>query len=144
MKKCLSILCLMFFITGCGDDNPTNFGQPIANKTFSLPGGSFVEFPFSVDTDVQQNVFLQGEFTVEGGSVQMAVMNESDFITLQESGTTPRVLYSPGNTPRDSFRLPIDESAVYYVVFSNLGSDAVTIKSEIFLISTTDQGELEE
>ena len=143
MKQCLSILCLMFIITGCGDDdNPANSGQPIANQTFALPAGSFVDFRFSVDTDVQQNVFLQGEFNVDGGSAQMAVMNESEFQTWQDGGT-PGVLYSPGNTPSASFRLPIDDSDIYYVVFSNTGSDAVTVKSEIFLISTTDQGENE-
>ena len=81
MKQLLSILCLMFFITGCGDDNPANSGQPIANQTFALPSGSFVEFRFVVDTDVQQNIFLQGEFSVDGGSAQMAVMNESEFRT---------------------------------------------------------------
>ena len=132
----------MFFITGCGDDNPANSGQPIANQTFALPSGSFAEFPFVVDTDVQQNIFLQGEFSVDGGSAQMAVMNESEFRTWQDGGT-PGVLYSLRNSPGASFRLPIDESDIYYVVFNNLGSASITVKSEIFLLSTTDQGESE-
>lgn len=141
MKQLLSILCSMFFIIGCGgDDNPANSGQPIANQTFSLPPNSTpVEFRFIVDTDVQQNVFLQGKFSVEGGSAQMAVMNETEYQTWTDGGI-PEVLYSPGNSSGESFILPIDETDVYYVVFNNTGSNAVTVKSEIFLTSTSTEG----
>lgn len=140
MRKFLSLLSLMYVIISCGDDNPADSGQPVANQTFNLPGGSFVEFRFTIDSDAQQNIFLQGKFTVEGGSVQMAVMSGAEFITWQDGGT-PGVIYSPGNTSSDTFRLPFDESDVYYVVFSNAGQTDVTVKSEIFLLGTQKQGE---
>jgi len=72
----------------------------------------------------------------------MAVLDENNF-RIWQTGSTPTVLYSPGLTPSASFRLPIETSDTYYLVFSNeTGTDARTVKSEIFLFSTVDQGEL--
>ena len=140
MKK-IVFLCLAFVIVGCGDDNPANSGQPVVDRSFDLPGGSYVQFRFTVDADIQQNVVLQGEFSVENGNVQMAVMIESEFRTWQENGT-PDVLYSPGDTSGATFRLSIDDSATYYVVFSNRGTNAVKIKADISLFSTNEQSEI--
>ena len=64
----------------------------------------------------------------------MAVMNESEFRTWQTGGF-PGVLYSPGNTSGETFRLPIDDSDTYYIVFSNRGTTAVTIEADISLFS---------
>ena len=134
MKKIALILCWAFVIAGCGDDNPANSGRPVVDQNIDLPAGSYVQFRFTVDTDTQQNVVLQGEFSVENGTVQMAVMNESEFRTWQ-AGETPGVLYSPGNTSGETFRLSIDDSDTYYIVFSNRGTTAVTIEADISLFS---------
>lgn len=134
MKTIILIFCLTFAIAGCGDDNPANSGQPVVDQNIDLPAGNYVQFRFTVDTDTQQNVILQGEFSVENGTVQMAVMNESEFRTWQ-AGEVPNVLYSPGNTSGETFRLPIDDSDTYYVVFSNRGTTAVTIEADISLFS---------
>ncbi len=93
-----------------------NSGQPVVDQNIDLPAGNYIQFRFTVDTDTQQNVVLQGEFSVENGTVQMAVMNESEFRTWQTGGM-PGVLYSPGNTSGETFRLPIDDSDTYYIVF---------------------------
>ncbi len=134
MKKIALVLCLTFAIAGCGDDNPANSGQPVVDQTIDLPAGSYIQFRFTVDTDTQQNVILQGEFSVENGTVQMAVMNESEFRAWQAGGE-PDVLYSPGNTAGETFRLPIEDSDTYYVVFSNRGANAVAIEADISLFS---------
>ena len=129
---------------GCGgDDNPADAGgRPIADETFTVPGNTFREFRFTVDTDVQQGVFLQGTVEVEDGSIDIAVMSENNFQRWQ-TGETPDVIYSPGLTPRASFRLPIEDSGTYYLIFSNTqASDSRVVKSEIFLFSTIDVGEL--
>ena len=144
MKRFFLLLCVPLLLIGCGgDDNPADSGgRAIADETFTLPGNSFREFRFTVNTDIQQGVFLQGTVEVEDGSIDIAVMNEENF-QLWQAGDTPRVLYSPGLTPRASFRLPIDESDTYYLIFSNTqGSDARIVKSEIFLFSSIDAGEL--
>lgn len=144
MKRLLLLLCIPFMFVGCGgDDNPADSGgRAIADETFTLPGNTFREFRFTVDTDIQQGVFLQGTVEVEDGSIDIAVMSESNF-QLWQAGETPRVLYSPGLTPRASFRLPIEDSGTYYLIFSNTqGSDSRIVKSEIFLFSTIDAGEL--
>lgn len=138
MNKIIPVLCLIFAIAACGDDNPADSGQPVVNQTFNLSSGSIEEFRFTVDTDLQQNVILQGEFSVENGSIQMAVMGEDQYQTWIE-GDTPTVLYSPGETSGETFRLPIDDSDTYYIVFRNAGANTVTIKAEIFLLSTTEQ-----
>ncbi len=141
MKKIAPVLYLIFAIAGCGEDNPADSGQPIVDQTFDLPSGSFIEFLFTIDTDIQRNVVLQGEFSVENGRVQMAVMNESEFQTWREGGT-PSVLFSPGETPGETFRFSIDDSDVYYIVFRNRGTNAVTVKAEISLFSITEQSDL--
>ena len=110
----------------------STYDQPVVNQTFDLPGGTLKDFSFTVDTDVQQNVILQGEFSVENGSIQMAVMSESEYRIWQEGGT-PRVLYSPGETSGETFRLPIEDSDTYYIVFRNAGTNAVKVKAKIFL-----------
>ena len=138
MNKIIPVLCLIFAIAACGDDNPADSGQPVVNQTFNLSSGSIEEFRFTVDTDLQQNAILQGEFSVENGSIQMAVMGEDEYQTWIEGGT-PTVLYSPGETSGETFRLPIDDSDTYYIVFRNAGANTVTIKAEIFLLSTTEQ-----
>jgi hypothetical protein len=144
MKRLLLLLCLPLLFVGCGSsNNPADAGgRPIANETFTVPGGTFRQFSFVLDADVQRNAFLQGTVEVENGSIDMAVMDENNFLIWQ-TGNTPAVLYSPGLTPSASFRLPIDASDTYYLVFSNeTSTDARTIKTEIFLFSTVDQGEL--
>ena len=144
MKRLCLLLCIPLLFLGCGgDDNPADAGgRAIADETFTLPGGTFREFRFSVDTDVQRNVFLQGTVETEDGSIDIAVMSESNFQQWQ-AGNTPQVLYSPGLTPRASFRLPIEDSDTYYLIFSNTqSSDPRVVKSEIFLFSTVDVGEL--
>ena len=76
------------------------------------------------------------------GSIDIAVMSENNFQRWQ-TGETPDVIYSPGLTPRASFRLPIEDSGTYYLIFSNTqASDSRVVKSEIFLFSTIDVGEL--
>ncbi len=110
----------------------SRYDRPIVDQTFDLPSGSIEDFSFTVDTNVQQNVILQGEFSVENGSIQMAVMTESEYQTWLEGGT-PTVLYSPGETSGESFRLPIDDSDTYYIVFRNTGANTVKIKAKIFL-----------
>ncbi len=132
MKRLLLILCIPFLFVGCGsDNNPADAGgRPIADLTFSLSSGAFREFHFTLDAEV------------ENGSIDIAVMDENNF-QIWQSGNTPAVLYSPGLTPRATFRLPIDTSDTYYLVFSNInGTDARVIKSEIYLFSTVDVGEL--
>ncbi len=110
----------------------SRYDRPIVDQTFDLPSGSIEDFSFTVDTDVQQNVILQGEFSVENGSIQMAVMTEAEYQTWIEGGT-PTVLYSPGETSGETFRLPIYDSDTYYIVFRNTGANTVTVKTEIFL-----------
>ena len=110
----------------------SSYDQSIVYQTFDLPGGSLEDFRFTVDTDVRQNVILQGEFSVENGTVQMAVMGESEYQTWQEGGT-PVVLYSPGETSGETFRLPIDDSDTYYIIFRNTGTTAVKVEAKIFL-----------
>lgn len=134
MKKIALILFLTFAIAGCGDDNPANSGRPVVDRTIDLPAKHRIQFPFTVDTDTQQNVVLQGEFSVENGTVQMAVLAESELRTWLEGGT-PDVLYSPGETSGETFRLPIEDSDTYYVVFSNSGTNDVTIEADISLFS---------
>ena len=144
MKRLLLLLCLPLIWVGCGsDNNPLDAGgRPVADETFTLPGGTFREFRFTIDVDVQPNAFLQGTVEVENGSVDIAVMNQDNFLIWQ-TGTTPAVLYSPGLTPRATFRLPIDASDTYYLIFSNTqNSSDLTVKSEIFLYSSIDEGEL--
>ena len=138
MNKIIPVLCLIFAIAACGDDNPADSGQPVVNQTFDLSSGSIEEFRFTVDADLQQNVILQGEFSVENGTIQMAVMTEDEYQTWIEGGT-PTVLYSPGETSGETFRLSIDESDTYYIVFRNAGANTVTVKAEIFLLSTAEQ-----
>ncbi len=134
MNKIIPVLCLMFAIAACGDDNPADSGQPVVDQSFDLPGGSLEDFSFTVDTDIQQAVILQGKFSVENGTVQMAVMGESEYQIWQEGGT-PVVLYSPGETSGETFRLPIDDSDTYYIIFRNTGTTAVRVTAEIFLLS---------
>jgi hypothetical protein len=143
MKRLLLLLCLPLLFFRCGSSNPADAGgRPIANETFTVPGGTFRQFSFVLDADVQRNAFLQGTVEVENGSIDMAVLDENNF-RIWQTGSTPTVLYSPGLTPSASFRLPIETSDTYYLVFSNeTGTDARTVKSEIFLFSTVDQGEL--
>lgn len=138
MNKIIPVLCLIFAIAACGDDNPADSGRPVVNQTFNLSSGSIEDFSFTVDTDIQQNVILQGEFNVENGSIQMAVMGGDEYQTWIEGGT-PTVLYSPGETSGEAFRLPIGDSDTYYIVFRNTGSNTVTVKAEIFLLSTVEQ-----
>ena len=138
MNKIIPVLSLIFAIAACGDDNPADSGQPVVNQTFNLSSGSIEDFRFTVDTDIQQNAILQGEFSVENGTIQMAVMGESEYQTWIEGGT-PTVLYSPGETSGETFRLPIDDSDTYYIVFRNAGANTVTVKAEIFLLSTVEQ-----
>ncbi len=137
MNKIIPVLCLIFAIAACGDDNPADSGQPVVNQTFNLSSGSIEEFRFTVDTDLQQNVILQGEFSVENGIIQMAVMGEDQYQTWIEGGT-PTVLYSPGETSGETFRLPIYDSDTYYIVFRNAGANTVTVEAEIFLLSTAE------
>jgi len=144
MKRLLLLLCIPFLFVGCGsDNNPADAGgRPIADLTFTLSSGAFREFHFTLDADVQRNAFLQGTIEVENGSIDVAVMDENNF-QIWQAGNTPAVLYSPGLTPRATFRLPIDASDTYYLVFSNIkGTDARIVKSEIYLFSTVDVGEL--
>ena len=138
MNKIIPVLCLIFAIAACGDDNPADSGQPIVNQTFNLSSGSIEDFSFTVDTDIQQNAILQGEFSVENGTIQMAVMTESEYQTWIEGGT-PTVLYSPGETSGEPFRLRINDSDTYYIVFRNAGTNTVTVKAEIFLLSTSEE-----
>ena len=138
MNKIIPVLCLIFAIAACGDDNPADSGQPVVNQTFDLPGRSIEDFSFTVDTDIQQNAILQGEFSVENGTIQMAVMNEYEYQIWIEGGT-PTVRYSPGETSGETFRLRINDSDTYYIVFRNAGANTVTVKAEIFLISTSEQ-----
>lgn len=144
MNRLLLLLCIPLLLIGCGNDNnPADAGgRPIADETFSVSGGAFREFHFTLDADVQRNAFLQGSIEVQNGSIDIAVMDENNF-QIWQSGNTPAVLYSPGLTPRATFRLPIDASDTYYLVFSNIqGTETRTVKSEIFLFSTIDAGEL--
>ena len=138
MSKIIPVLCLIFAIAACGDDNPADSGQPVVNQTFDLPGGSLEDFSFTIDTDVRQNVILQGEFSVENGSISVAVMTESEYQTWLEGGT-PAVLYGSGEVSGDTFRLSIYDSDTYYVVFRNTGTNTVTVKAEIFLLSTSEE-----
>jgi hypothetical protein len=144
MKRLFFLLCLPLIFLGCGgDSNPAdNGGRPIADGTYVLPAKSFVEFRFSVDADQLRNVFLQGTIEITGGSIDIAVMNETNFQTWQ-SGATPAVLYSSGLTPRTSFRIQIDTTDTYYLVYSNVqGTDPRTVKSEVFLFSSSEVGEI--
>lgn len=144
MKRLLLLLCVPLLFLGCGgDDNPADAGgRAIADETFTVPGGTFREFRFTIDTDVQRNAFLQGTAESGDGSFDFAVMTESNFQQWQ-AGNTPSVIYSPPASPRVSFRLPIEDSDTYYVVYSNIQNTAPRIiKSEIFLFSSVDVGEL--
>ena len=138
MNKITPVLCLIFAIIACGDDNPADSGQPVVNQTFDLSSGSIEDFRFTVDTDIQLNVILQGEFSVENGAIQMAVMSEFQYQNWLEGGT-PLVLYSRRETSGETFRFSIDESDTYYIVFRNAGANTVTVKAEIFLLSTAEQ-----
>ena len=138
MIKIIPVLCLIFAIAACGDDNPADSGQPVANQTFDLSSGSREDFSFTVDTDVQLNVILQGEFSVEGGTIQMAVMSESEYQNWLAGGT-PSVIYSRRETSGETFSFSIEESDTYYIVFRNIGPNTVTVKAEIFLLGTTEQ-----
>ncbi len=137
MNKIIPVLCLIFAIAACGDDNPADSGQPVVNETFNLPSGSSEDFSFTIDTDVQQNVILQGEFSVENGSIQMAIVTESEYQIWREGGT-PTVIYSTDIVSGDTFSFSIDDSDTYYIVFLNTGPNTVTVKAEIFLLSTAE------
>lgn len=138
MNRIIPVLCLIFAIAACGDDNPADSGQPVVNETFNLSSGAFEDFRFTVDTDVQQNVILQGEFSAENGSIQMAVVTESQY-QIWQTGGTPTPLYSTNIVSEDTFSLSIDDSDTYYIVFLNTGQNTVTVKAEIFLLSTAEQ-----
>lgn len=138
MNKIIPVLCLIFAIAACGDDNPADSGQPVVNQTFNLPSGTSEDFGFTVDTDIQQNVILQGEFSVENGSIQMAVVTESQY-QIWRAGGTPTVIYSTDIVSEDTFSFSIDDSDIYYIVFLNNGPDTVTVNAEIFLLSTAEQ-----
>ena len=138
MNKIIPVLCLIFAIAACGDDNPADSGQPVVNQTFNLPSGTSEDFGFTVDTDIQQNVILQGEFSVENGSVQMAVVTESQY-QIWRAGSTPTVIYSTDIVSEDTFSFSIDDSDTYYIVFLNNGPNTVTVNAEIFLLSTAEQ-----
>ena len=138
MNKIIPVLCLIFAIAACGDDNPADSGQPVVNQTFNLPSGTSEDFGFTVDTDIQQNVILQGEFSVENGSVQMAVVTESQY-QIWRAGDTPTVIYSTDIVSEDTFSFSIDDSDTYYIVFLNNGPNTVTVNAEIFLLSTAEQ-----
>ena len=138
MNKIIPVLCLIFAIAACGDDNPADSGQPIVNQTFDLPSGSNEDFGFTIDTDVQQNVILQGEFSVENGSIQMAIVSESEY-QIWRAGGSPTVVYSTDIVSEDTFSFSIDESNTYYIVFLNTGPNTVTVKAEIFLLSTSEE-----
>ena len=111
------------------------YGQPTVDQIFDLSSGSIEDFRFTVDTNVQQNVILQGEFSVENGTIQMAVLSDTEY-QIWLTGGTPRVLYSPGETSGETFRLPIYDSDTYYIIFRNTGPNTVTVKAAIFLLST--------
>ena len=139
MNKIIPVLCLIFAIAACGDNNPADSGQPIVNRTFDVPSRSLEDFSFTVDTDIQQNVILQGEFNVENGGIQMAILSESEYQTWLDGGT-PRPLYSTEpQTSEHTFRVDIYEGDTYYVIFRNTGPNTVTVKAEIFLLSTVEQ-----
>ena len=138
MNKIIPVLCLIFAIAACGDDNPADSGQPVVNQTFNLPSGTSEDFSFTIDTDVQQNVILQGEFSVENGSIQMAVVTESEY-QIWRGGDTPTVIYSTDIVSEDTFSFSIDDSDTYYIVFLNNGPNTVTVNAEIFLLSTAEQ-----
>ena len=138
MNKIIPVLCLIFAIAACGDDNPADSGQPVVNRTFNLPSGTSEDFGFTVDTDIQQNVILQGEFSVENGSIQMAVVTESQY-QIWRAGDTPTVIYSTDIVSEDTFSFSIDDSDTYYIVFLNNGPNTVTVNAEIFLLSTAEQ-----
>ncbi len=138
MNKIIPVLCLIFAIAACGDDNPADSGQPVVNRTFNLPSGSLEDVSFTVDTDLQQNVILQGEFSVENGSIQMAVVTESQY-QIWRAGDTPTVIYSTDIVSEDTFSFSIDDSDTYYIVFLNNGPNTVTVKAEIFLLSTAEE-----
>ncbi len=111
----------------------STYDQPVVNQTFNLPSGTSEDFGFTVDTDIQQNVILQGEFSVENGSIQMAVVTESQY-QIWRGGGTPTVIYSTDIVSEDTFSFSIDDSDTYYIVFLNNGPNTVTVKAEIFLL----------
>ena len=142
MKKMIYPLCLaLMAFCACGsDDNPTDSGggRVIVDQSFDLPGTSFQEFTFTVDADVQQNVRLQGQFEVTGGSIQVALMDRENFESWQR-GETPQVLYGSGLVPLSSFDVPIEGSGSYFLVFSNTtDTTSKSIKAEVRLLITAE------
>lgn len=136
MKRTVTVLFAILLI-GCGNNNPADSGgRSIVSDKFSVDLNTYRTFTFTIDTDIEQNAYIQGQFTVTGGSVEFAIMNEANFQSWQ-SGGTPTVLYSPGLTPSDSFgRLDITESGTYYLVFKNTqASSAVTVDAKYTLYS---------
>ena len=146
MKKRIYTLCLaLMAFCACGgdDNNPTDSGggRVIVDQSFDLPGTSFLEFTFSVDTDVQQNVQLQGQFEVSGDNIQVALMDRENFDSWQQ-GETPQVLYGSGLVPRSSFLVPIESSGAYFLVFSNTTDTASkSITTEVRLLSSAEDTE---
>ncbi|MCZ6636555.1 MAG: hypothetical protein O7G87_24425 [bacterium] len=145
MKKMIYTLCLaLMALCACGgDDNPADSGggRVIVDQSFELPGTSFQEFTFSVDTDVQQNVRLQGQFEVTGGNIQVALMNRENFESWQR-GETPQVLYGSGSVPGSTFLVPIESSGFYFLVFSNTTDTASkSITTEVRLLISAEDNE---
>jgi len=140
MKQLITVLLFAIFAAGCGsDDKLVNAGgTKFVDETFTVSAGAFRPFSFSIDTDLQQNAFIQGNFEVKDGSISFAIMTESNYQNWQ-AGQSSSVYYSPGSVPGDAFRVNIDESDTYYLIFSNVQQTAAhTIEAEIFLFSTNE------
>ena len=143
MRRILFALCLaLLVIPGCGgDDNPANSGgRLVVDESFTLNGNEFKDYSFSVDTNVEQNVSLEGEFSASGGNIDVAVMTQEVFQAWVGGGAISSVLYGSGRVSSDRFSLPIEEPGTFYLVFSNAFGEtaAKTVNAEFRLFSTVE------
>ena len=141
MKALLTALCMAFIAIGCGEDDPvSSAGRPVLKESFTINGGAFRSFSFQIDTDIERNASVRGEFSVQGGEVSFAILNESNFQRWQE-GQAPATVYSPGTMSRHAFSgIPISESGTHYFVFINVqAATPVTVSADISLVAFAEQ-----
>lgn len=141
MKYLLTALCLVCFAIGCGEDDPaSSAGRPVLKNSFTLNGGQFQSFSFQIDLDIERNVSIQGEFSVQGGNVSFAILTENHY-QLWQQGQTYTTVYSPGVSSGHSFsRISLSESGVYYLVFINVqASTPVTVTTDFSVVGFVEQ-----
>ncbi|HXP71768.1 MAG TPA: hypothetical protein VOA88_21005 [Candidatus Dormibacteraeota bacterium] len=98
---------------------------PVTQKLFSgqltVMKGGYVQQRIIIDTARMSNVRITGQFTASGGTgndIQVVIAEESEY-TNWINGHPAQALYSTGKITTGSFDVPITQSGIYYLAFSN-------------------------